>query len=151
EDEPKPTPAERRKTLMKIGVIISVTIVTILAVASFLPIAAFSQKEEVQPFSVIQGEENIYSQKPLVPKDGYIYAVPEGTYIVTMSEESSAAKGVVTVESNKVLPSADGKGYYENLKTVELLPGESTEVSIEDGQHIYTSINSIMEFVPQSS
>lgn len=149
EDEEEFDPQKRKKNIIKIIAIIAVTLITILVVGSFLPISAFSQKENVDTFTVVQGEENLYSQTPLVPKDGYIYSVPAGTYTVTMSPESTAGRGVVTIESNTVLPSPDNNGYYENLETIELTPGESVTITVEEGQHIYTSINSIFTFEQQ--
>lgn len=142
-------PQQRKRNIIKIVGIIAVTLITLLIVGSFLPISAFSQKEDVSSFTIIQGEENPYSQKPLVPKDGYIYNIPAGSYKVTMSSESTAAKGVVTIEGNTVLPSPDSKGYYENLETIELTPGESAAITVVEGQHIYTSINTIFTFEQQ--
>ncbi len=142
-------PENRRRTIYKIAAIVAVTLVVILVIGSFLPYYAFSNGGD-DTFTISQGQENQYSQEPLVPKDGYIYLVPEGTYKVTMSQDSQAEKGVVTIESNAVLPSSDGKGYYENLQTLELIPGESVTLTVETGQHIYTSAFSVMDFELQT-
>lgn len=145
EDEPE----NRRHNLYKIAAIVAVTLVVMMAIGSFLPYYAFSNGGD-DTFTISQGQENQYSQEPLVPKDGYIYLIPEGTYKVTMSQDSQAEKGVVALESNSVLPSSDGKGYYENLQTLELMPGESVTLTVESDQHIYTSAFSVMDFELQS-
>ncbi|MEG1822166.1 MAG: hypothetical protein RR233_04540 [Clostridiales bacterium] len=144
DDEPEPN---KQKLIFKIAIIVFVSVVTIFMVSSFLPDGFFSQKNNV--ISIAQGENNQYAMTPKPEKAGYIYILPQGTYKVVMSKESAAPKGTVSVESDKVAPTTDGKGHYENIKTIELLPGESNTITVKEGEHIYTSIHSVMEFEKQ--
>ncbi len=99
-------------------------------------------------FTIVEGEQNEYSRTPETDILGYIYAIPTGTYNVTMLEDSTAKQGNVLVKSDEIY--VNSSGYNENetiFMTGTLTPGgDSATITVEDNQHIIITLNSVMEF-----
>ena len=87
-----------------------------------------------------------YGEKVQLDSSEYIwYHVPPGTYSATCQSKSC----IIYVDKNEITRNSSGYVEMETVQTVELANGETKEVTVGEGEHIFLTIYADVTLVPK--